>query len=321
MIKDSLALKDISPLRVAILAGGKSLLRNQSLASAEVARESLRSIGFYTETIEPDQHLVHNLERMKPDFVFITLQGRDGETGEIQSILETKGIDYVGSDSRVSSLCFDKHIFKTLILRDGLFTPAWQVFSKESFLSLGAGAILKNIVESFGLPLVVKPDQEGSAFGVRLVEREEDLVSSIVSAFSYSNKVIVEEYIKGVDLSVILTGSSRDPEVLPAVSIRKNDDEKQDGSPLKLGVGVVEEPPFSNGKLDSVYKSAKKAYSLAGARDMAKIDMVVQNDITYILEINTLPDLSLDSPAIFAAAKEGIGAEGLVQRAIARLWG
>ena len=142
-------------------------------------------------------------------FAFIALHGKFGEDGRIQAILESIGIPFSGCGVLASALCMDKNISKKLFVSEGIKTPKWIIVKDENKIDY-------SIIENIGYPLIVKPNSGGSSIGTILAYSIEELKEGVSEALKYDNEIIIEEYIKGEEITCcILNG-----ELLPVISIK-----------------------------------------------------------------------------------------------------
>ncbi len=170
---------------VAILAGGLSHERDVSLRSGRRVAESLRAAGLEVTVHDVDADLLPFLDSAHPDVVWPLLHGASGEDGSIRDVLELVGVPYVGTGPRESRAAWSKPVAKNVVLGAGLCTPGVRHPPQSLFRELGAQPVLDAVVARLGLPLVVKPTHGGSALGVTLVERADQLPRAMVDCFAY----------------------------------------------------------------------------------------------------------------------------------------
>jgi D-alanine-D-alanine ligase len=278
-----------------------------------MATQALREIGIDVVQIDPGKNFIQDIKRESPDFVFLAVHGRGGEEGTLQDLLEILKIPYTGSSASSSSLCFDKHRLKSLLKRSEIDTPEWYSFTKSSFTQFSAAEIIPNVIKNISLPLVIKPAREGSAFGIKIVNREEDVLEEIVSAFAYSDRVMLEKYISGKEIAVTILGPSDDLRSLPAADINTSEPFYNFLAHYETGVARITKPTLSRKDLLTVFDFAEKAYQISGARDIARIDIIF-DDSPKVLEINTIPGLTHTGPSAWSADQAGFGIDGLIER-------
>jgi len=151
---------------VAVLAGGLSHERDVSLRSGRRLSAALKSEGFAIEEWDTDAGLLERLRTQRPDAVVVALHGGEGENGSVQTVLEMLDVPFVGTGSQGCRRAWDKPTAKALLQNAGFVTPGWVVLPHSTFRELGAQPVLDAMVERLGLPLILKPDQGGSALGI-----------------------------------------------------------------------------------------------------------------------------------------------------------
>ena len=218
------------------------------------------------------------------DVIFIAMHGPNGEDGTIQGFLELMGISYTGSGVLASALGMDKIYSRRLFVQAGLNIPKYLVISKNDSLN--------KVFKKFKLPLFVKPSNQGSSFGVSKVAKKSDLKKAIKLAFSYSDLAIVEEYIKGREITVPILGNDN-PTALPVVEIISKTDffDYKAKYDEKLCDEIV---PARIGKklTNDAQKAAILAYQTLGCRGFGRVDIIIKDNKIYVLEVNTIPGLT-----------------------------
>ncbi len=300
-------------MKAAVVSGGNSLERKISLSSGQMAAQALLEIGIDVVQIDPGKDFIPKIKEESPDFAFLAVHGRGGEDGTLQDILEILKIPYTGSSASSSSLCFDKHRLKSLLRRNEIDTPEWYSFTKSSFTEFSAAEIIPDVIKNLSLPLIIKPAREGSAFGIKIVNREEDVLKELVSAFSYSDRVILEKYIKGKEIAVTILGHPDDLRSLPAAEINTTEPFYNFLAHYESGVAQINKPTLSSKDLSMVFDAAEKAYQISGARDISRVDIIF-DDSPKVLEINTIPGLTYTGPSAWSADQAGFGIDGLIER-------
>src|SRR5882762_5857266 len=210
----------VSDTWVAVLSGGLSHEREVSLRSGRRLSAALRSAGLTVDEWDADANLVGRLrDARRPDAVIVALHGGEGENGAVQNVLEMLLVPYVGTDPRACRRAWDKPTAKAELARVGLATPDWVVLPHSTFRDLGAQAVLDALVDRIGLPLILKPDQGGSALGTQVVREASELPSAMVGCLAYGDTVLAEQYVDGVEVAIGVLEGPSGPEALPAVEI------------------------------------------------------------------------------------------------------
>jgi len=299
--------------RVALLKGGSSLERQVSLRSGARIADALRARGYEVTEIDVDQKLVQRLEEAAPDAVFVALHGRGGEDGTIQELLEIVGLPYTGCGVLASIQCMDKALSKLLMQGAGIPTPRFVTFNDTAFRNLGAADALGSIEARFGFPIVVKPARQGSALGIKFAASDAEVPAALISAFSYDDRVLIEQFIKGREIAV----SVLDGEALPAVEALPNEQDYYDfESRYEIGktdfVCPADVPEATAARLAEL---AVETYELLGCHGFARVDfMVPEDDEPQVLEVNSIPGLTETSLMPMAAEAVGISFEDLAER-------
>ncbi len=279
--------------------GGKSSEREISLKTGKAISEALKRLGHEVYELDLSPELPCKLLELKPDKVFIALHGRPGEDGTVQGMLEILGIPYTGSDAISSAVCIDKDFTKRIVQSLGIKTPKWEVISSEEDL--------ENLRwDSF--PAVLKPAREGSSIGLEIIKDKKELKEKAKELLERTEKLIVEEFIEGIDLTVgFLKGK-----VLPVIEVK----------PKK---GIYDyESKYTKGKTEYIFlddetlkkklqEISEKIYKTLNLRDFARIDYRVdRKGEIYFLEVNTIPGMTELSLLPMAAKKVGIDFDRLI---------
>ena len=183
---------------------------------------------------------------------------------------------------------------------------------------MGASKLLPHIVKRIGLPLVVKPSAQGSALGIRLVEKEEDLSDAIISALGYSKKVILEKFISGVELAVSIIGKDK-AEVLPVVEIVPANNFFDFDSRSRVGETEYFVPArIPENELNEVRKVALDVHKALMCTNLSRVDIILgeKDRKPYVLELNTSPGMTDTSLLPMAAGEAGMSFNDLVERII-----
>ncbi len=292
----------IRTMRIAVLMGGPSSEKDISLKSGKAVEEALRETGLKVVPIEVDEGVKERLKKEKVEVAFIALHGRFGEDGTVQEILERLGIVYTGSGIEASRLAFDKVNSKKVFLKEGLATPAFYVLEKgDKQEKMDSQLSFYSDVKS---PLVVKPAREGSTIGVSIVRKEEEYLAALDKAFQYDRKIFVEEYLDGREITVgILNGCP-----LPVIEILPRKEFFDFQAKYTEGLTDFKVPaPLPPDVYQETQTQALKAHRVLGCRGMSRVDMKVNSSgKLYILEVNTIPGMTLSSLLPKAAQAAGI---------------
>jgi D-alanine-D-alanine ligase len=307
--------------KVVVACGGRSLERNVSLHSGRRAARALEHLGHDVTVVDIGTTFVDTITEAAPDYVFVALHGVGGEDGTIQDLLEILEVPYTGSDALASALCLDKHLFKTVCTLQGVPTPAWHSFTKQAFADYGAARALHAITAQFDAGLVVKPSRQGSSLGISIVRDEAELRGAVLAAMSYDDRVIVEQYIAGRELAVTVLGPASDPVVLPIVELEFDDPLYSFEAHYEIGRATVRDAELAPEDDARVREVAARAYQASGCRDFARVDIRLDEQEPWVLEINTIPGLTETGPTPLAADFAGMSFESLIERVCQRVEG
>ena len=200
---------------VAVLAGGLSHEREVSLRSGRRLAAALRGAGPSVEEWDADAALIERLRTERPDAVVVALHGGAGENGSVQAVLELLGVPFVGTSAAACRRAWDKPTAKAELARAGLDTPDWVALPHAIFRELGARAVLDAMVDRLGLPLMLKPDQGGSALGAQVVTDAAELPAAMVSCLAYADTVLAERFVVGTEVAVSVVEDGEDGLLVP----------------------------------------------------------------------------------------------------------
>ncbi len=332
-------------MKIALLCGGISPERDVSLASGKNVAKALRSKGHDVITLDPTfgsnqpgeselfasaigaepsvlngkirdarRLYLQTIEEAVPDdteVVFIMLHGTWGEDGRIQSLIEYRNIPYTGSGVLSSAIAMDKITTKMIFSYGSISTPTWTTAVKGE----SPDSVRQRIAENFGYPAVIKPGDQGSAVGLTIVHSEERLAEALDFAWRYSDRVLIEAYIPGRELTVAILGY----EALPVIEIRPREgfyDYRNKYTPGRTEYLVP--APIDEGTAAELRRIALASFQLIGCRGFGRIDFRLspQNAI-YCLEVNTIPGMTDTSLVPKAAQAIGIDYPELCDRIVA----
>ncbi len=309
---------------MAVLAGGLSHEREVSLRSGRRLASALREAGADVREWDMDVSLVERLRSDPPDAVAIALHGGEGENGSVQAVLELLGVPFVGTPARACRRAWDKPTAKAELDRAGLGTPDWVALPHTTFRALGAQAVLDAMVDRLGLPLMLKPDQGGSALGAQVVRDRADLPAAMVSCLAYADTVLAERFVVGTEVAVAVVEDGDAPRALPAVEVDTAGGLYDYTARYTPGATTFHCPArLDDAVLAALEEAALAAHRLLGLRDVSRMDAVVDgNGRVQILEVNVSPGLTETSLLPTAARASGLdlGAlyAALVDRAVER---
>jgi D-alanine-D-alanine ligase len=294
------------PRKIAVLMGGPGSEREVSLATGRGVAKALRSLGAGVVEIDVRDE---NFELPNDvDLAFITIHGTFGEDGQIQKILEDRGVRYTGDGVEGSRNAFDKFLSKQKFLEHNVATPKSEV--------IDAGQRPK-----MSVPLVVKPPRQGSTVGVVIVKNESELDGAIKEAGKYDRKLLVEKFVSGRELTIGILGDQALPiiEIIPKGGFYDFDTKYPFLNPT-AGASAQHVCPA---KIDAtltkkIQELALQAFCALGLMVYARVDAILSDTgEPFVLEANTIPGMTETSLLPEAAAVAGISYADLCARIIA----
>lgn len=287
---------DITGKKIAVLFGGPGSERAVSVKTAESVIAALKSKG--ADVVEVDV--------TGPDFVVPAdaliamnlIHGTFGEDGQLQALLEERGIRYTGTGVESSRIAFDKALSKEKFIAAGVPTPRSQNYKLDGSEPL-----------SISVPLVSKPPREGSSVGVNICRTEEEWTAAQEEARKYGSTTLVEEFIEGKELTIGILGD----QVLPIIHIE----------PVEGFYDINNKYPWMNGAGKTLYHcpaeldeattrkvqdAAMAAFKSCGTEVYGRVDVMLRADGSpYVLEINTIPGMT--SSSLLPKAAQAVGIE------------
>lgn len=299
--------------KILVAYGGDSPEREVSILSGRAIAGALKEKGYevtlkdLSEIALSSGNLSFLVGTDRPDVVFLAVHGSNAEDGAIQGLLEFFHIPYTGSKIQASAIAMDKALTKDVLQARGLPVPKGKVLTHPF-----DRPALPN------LPVVVKPNAQGSTVGLSIVQSEEALEAAIRKAFQYGDTVLVEEFIEGMEISVPVLGDM----ALPPVEICAPEGNYDFAA--KYTVGATEEicpARISEELLAEAKRLALESHRAVGAEGATRTDMIVEkNGRIVVLEVNTLPGMTSTSLLPKSAEAAGIPFADLCQRLVEDAW-
>ena len=301
------------PIKIAVLRGGVGREREVSLESGRCVAEALREGGFdvVASDIRPDDMQV--LDSKDIDVFFLALHGEFGEDGQLQQILEDRGLTYTGSGPRASRLAFDKMASKRLFGEAGVSVPAVVEFRPD----MDPQELDRRLQAPSGR-LVVKPIRQGSSVGVHIVGTRQEAIEAARQVHAEFGDCMIEAFIPGRELTVGVLGR----QVLPIIEICSKTGfydyhAKYISDRTQYLFDTVEE----EGTRTRVGRAALMCFDALGCRDFARVDFILAEDGTpYALEANTIPGFTSHSLLPKAAANVGLPMKDLCRQIVHRVY-
>jgi D-alanine-D-alanine ligase len=310
------------PLRVAVIMGGRSSEHEISVASARSVVEGLDPKRYEVREIEIGRDGRWELPRARReeigpgtsplpvplngqpeplgdiDVVFPVLHGPFGEDGTVQGFLELAGVAYVGAGVTASALCMDKDLFKAVMRDKGI-----PVVDSVTVLERNR----KSVENPFGLPVVIKPARLGSSVGISIARTPDEVSRALELAFEHDEKVLLEEYVEGVEVECSVLGNeepiaSIPGEIVPLVSDWYDYRAKYEEG----GMDLVVPPRLDERAIARVQELAVAAFVASDCEGMARVDFFVRDDGEVLVnELNTIPGFT--STSVYAKLFEASG--------------
>jgi len=310
-------------MRVAILEGGTSVEREVSLNTGKNVATALGELGFTVDVYDAaDLTFIEKLRITRPDFVFIALHGKCGEDGTIQGLLEVLGLPYTGSGVLSSALAMNKDASKDIFIQAGLNTPKGILADRDEIGAISDSSACTHtffsLLDHFDCAaLVVKPNGEGSSVGVSIVESADDFFAAVEEASDSEHQVLIEEFIKGRELTVCVLGDANiDAEALPIIEIIPKTEFYHYKNKYSPGAtDYVCPADLSPAVTQAVQDLALSAHNALGCQGYSRSDILLTaENKPYLLETNTLPGLTATSLIPMAAAAAGMDLSALLIR-------
>lgn len=300
------ATRQSMPKKVAVMLGGRSAEREVSLISGSMVMMALNRKGVDAYAFDPAERPLADLVTGGFDAAFIALHGRLGEDGTIQGALETMQIPYTGAGVQASALAIDKVVTKQIWMARSLRTPRYQMLTGKKDLP-GAWREL-------GKPCIVKPAREGSTIGLTRVEKAAQMEKAFALASRYDDMVLAEQFIRGKELTVAILGTGADAKAMPIVEICAPDGNYDYNNKYFTNDTEYLCPAPLPAKLTrEVQELAVQAYRALGCEGWGRIDLMLdENQVPWLLELNTSPGMTDHSLVPMAAKAKGIGYDDLV---------
>jgi len=290
--------------KVAVLMGGKSAERAVSLKSGAMVLAALKKKGVDAHAFDPAERGLDSLAAQAFQRVFIALHGRYGEDGTVQGALELLRIPYTGSGVLASALAMDKWRTKLMWKAAGVPTPRYEVLSADSDPN--------GIAARLGLPLMVKPANEGSSIGMSKVREAAQLAEAYALASAHDPVVIAEQFVDGPELTVGILGA----DALPVIRLETPRDFYDyeakyvaDDTRYLIPCGL---PPDAE---RSIQREALRAFAVLDCQGWGRVDVMLdRSGRPQFIEVNTSPGMTDHSLVPMAARHMGLSFEDLCVR-------
>lgn len=288
-----------------MVLGGLSAEQEISEITGESVARVLSGRGYNVTVLRAGRDLPERLRAHRIDVVFNALHGRFGEDGCVQGMLEMMGIPYTGSGVRASAIGMSKSVAKRIWESEKLPTAPWKLVRSDE-------KVTRTFRLPSKLPVVVKPDGEGSSVGVTIVREVSKLAGAVERARAFDDEVVIERYIAGKEVTVGILNDEplTAMEVIPKGEFHSWDVKYTEGQEEFVLPAKLEKKSF-----DRVIELAVAAYRMIRAESYARVDLRVSaSGKPYLIEINTLPGLTSLSYLPKMAEHRGVAYPELVER-------
>ena len=291
-------------MKVAVLLGGKSAEREVSLKSGALVLAALRARGLDAHAFDPADQGIEALIAGRYERAFIALHGRFGEDGTLQGALEWLGLRYTGSGVLGSALAMDKLRAKRLWMAEGLPTPPFEILDAKSDFRATA--------KRLGLPLMVKPVNEGSSIGMSKVRAAGELEEAYALAVNYDRAVIAEKFVEGTELTAGILGE----EALPLIKLETpRDFYDYQAKYLAEDTRYLIPCGLPAAREREMQQLCLRAFRALGCSGWGRVDLMLDRaGDPWLLEVNTVPGMTDHSLVPMAARAAGLSYEDLCMR-------
>lgn len=295
--------------KIIVLMGGLSAEAEVSRNTGKSICKALQSLGYRAQTMEyiPSQ-VIEDLKNAGADVVYLALHGKYGEDGTIQSVLELTGIPYTGSGVSSSAITMDKIFSSRLFKQAGL--PMAK--SRPYYLTDGIDSVCRDILDTFELPVVLKPACEGSTIGIEIVREKAMLREQLEKVFQIEPRILAEAYLDGEEFTVaVLEGNA-----LPVIHICPHSGQYDFHSKYTKGATDYIVPADIKPELaQEMQKIAQQGFAAAECRGVVRFDFRTDKDShPYLLEANSIPGMTATSLVPKAAQACGISFPDLCEK-------
>ena len=288
------------------MMGGLSREREISLKTGKAILKALTEKGYTVAPVDVGNDIAERLIKEKIECAFLALHGRFGEDGTIQGMLELMRIPYTGSGVLASALAMHKVMSKKFFHCEKIPTPRYEVFQREEIKKEPPKRI------SLPLPVVVKPAREGSTIGVSIVRKDEELGPALTKAGEYDEEILVEEFMKGREITVGILENIPLPviEIAPKSGFYDYHSKYTKGETQYILPARIPREKYLYAQEMSV-----KAFQTLGCTGVARVDLMTdENENPFVIDVNTMPGMTETSLLPMAARYAGIPFEDLAER-------
>ncbi|MBN1131519.1 MAG: D-alanine--D-alanine ligase [Bacteroidales bacterium] len=296
-------------MNIAVITGGNSSEHAISVKSAGEVKKWLEQTGFvcylviikgtdWTVKFDKQEYPVdknyfgfkNGKEYIRFNYAYNIIHGTPGEDGKIQGYLETMKIPYSGSGILSSSLTFNKYACKTFLKQHNILT------AEAGLIRKGHPYDLEKIIENIGLPCFIKPNNGGSSFGITKVNHHDNLEAALQTAFKEDDEVILETYIKGIEVTCGVLKTRKEEFVFPVTEIVTRNEFFDFEAKYTTGKADEITPARINNELfRKCQQLASTIYDLTFSKGLVRVDFIIKGNQLYFLELNSVPGMTSES--------------------------
>ncbi len=289
-------------MSILVVCGGDSSEKEISIKTGTAIFQALSNLKYDAEMFICDskKDCIETIVKKKPDVVFIALHGGFGEDGTLQAALEMYNIRYTGSNSLSSKICMNKFFTKAIL-------KEYHIPTKKAFLVKS----INDIQHIVSFPLCIKPNNEGSSIGIEFAYDKTQLEIACIELFKKFKELLIEEKITGTEVTLSMLNGECLPliEIAPKKGFYNYENKYTKGAteyiiPARVDKSIIDE-------INIIGKTIYKALYCKGA---IRIDMIIERNVPYVLEVNTIPGMTQTSLLPSAAKSINISFEMLVDR-------
>ena len=311
--------------KIGVLLGGMSREREISLRTGHAVANALKSLGYQVQELDVDRGIAQRVHESQIEVAFLCLHGRYGEDGAIQGMLEVMGIPYTGSGVLASAMAMDKNLTKKMAASVGVRVPDWQVIRRD----VGANLVFApgRSQSPLPLPVIVKPNREGSTIGMAIVRKAEEFAPAVTAGLGFDESVLVESFITGREVTVAMLEQAdavgvgagaygNTPLQLPILEVIPKGGFYDFSSKYTKGMTEYQVPAkIAAPVAEEIGQASQKVWQALNLRGVARADFMIDaQGKSYFLEVNTIPGMTETSLVPKAAAAVGISFEALCER-------
>jgi len=301
-------------MKIAVLYGGVSNEREVSISSSKGIIEALKKNGHDVIGIDFHPERLQEVIELNVDLVFIGLHGKHGEDGCVQGLLDMLEIPYVGSGVMASSVAMNKFKAKQLFEQAGIPVAKGEQYRMDQETNIDE--VVDHIHANFEFPFVIKPNREGSTVGLTIVRHENETKEAVKKAAENDLYILVEQFIKGKELTVPVLGEIHKEKSLPIIEIiPKNELYDYEAKYSVDGSEHIIPARIDKDLTEKIQAYAVLAHQILGCETYSRADfLLTEEGVPYILEVNTLPGMTPTSLFPDAAKSIGISYEEMIEQ-------